>query len=233
MARKIKIPNHLKERFARIEINRNEDIRYKRRFYLIVCEGEKTEPHYFESLKENLPRGVLNVVDFKIIGTGNNTKSLVKKAKQLRKDMENDMNRKIDKLWVVFDRDSFNPQSFNSAIQECRNKTDIDCAWTNEAFELWYLLHFHYYNTGIGREQYQNLIERNFQSKGLRNYKYQKNSTEMFNLLEQYGNRENAVKNAEKLEKTYAGQEDFANQNPCTMVHKLVCELVDLEHKIK
>ncbi|MDR1897394.1 MAG: RloB family protein [Prevotellaceae bacterium] len=231
MAGKIKLNNADKQKFAFKDISRKENVRPKRRFFLIVCEGEKTEPNYFESLKDNLPRGVLDVCDVKIIGTGNNTKSLVKKAKQLRVDIEKDTYRRIDKLWVVFDKDSFTPDSFNSAIQECLNKRDIACAWTNEAFELWFLLHFHYFNTGISRRQYQKKIEENFQSKGLLNYTYQKNSTEMYKILNQYGSLKNAIANAKNLEKLYAGQSDFANQNPCTMVHKLVEELLKLEEK--
>lgn len=59
MARKIKIPNERLKRFGREEQKRKKDIRKKRKFYLIVCEGEKTEPNYFQGLKEDLPKGVL------------------------------------------------------------------------------------------------------------------------------------------------------------------------------
>ena len=67
MARKVKIPNHIKKKHERIESKRLEEVKSKRRFYLIVCEGEKTEPNYFESLKNDLPKGVLDVCDFKIV----------------------------------------------------------------------------------------------------------------------------------------------------------------------
>lgn len=84
MARKIKIPNHIKKRHERTESKRLEGVKSKRRFFLIVCEGEKSEPNYFESFKNNLPKGVLNVCAFKIVGTGHNTVSLVNKAMTLR-----------------------------------------------------------------------------------------------------------------------------------------------------
>jgi hypothetical protein len=229
MAGKIKFDENRKAKFASREVSRKENTKTKRKFFLIVCEGEKTEPNYFKSLKDNLPKGVLDVYDFEIIGTVHNTKSLVKKAKKLRTDIEKYRSGVIDKLLVVFDKDSFDPQSFNSAILECQNKKDIACAWTNEAFELWYLLHFHYFNTGISRTQYQQKIEENFRAKGLAEYKYRKNSLDMYKLLNLYGNQENAIKYAENLEKIYAGKTDYANQNPCTMVHKLVMELLGLE----
>ncbi|MDD4760120.1 MAG: RloB family protein [Bacteroidaceae bacterium] len=211
-----------------------EEVKSKRRFYLIVCEGEKTEPNYFESLKNDLPKGVLDVCDFKIVGTGHNTVSLVNSAMALRNKWQTQTNRTVDKLWIVFDKDSFSDQSFNSAIQTCiANYPNVDCAWTNEAFELWYLLHFHYYNTGISRGQYQKLIEENFKKKGLKNYTYEKNSTEMYSLLETHASREIAVRNAVNLEKLYGGQQNYSTQNPCTMVYKLVAELFRLEKIIE
>lgn len=231
MANKIKIQNHIKKRRERNNFasERKIDNRVKRRYYLIICEGEKTEPNYFKSLKAALPKGVLDVCEFNIDGTGYNTESLVKKSIEYKASLEKSLERKIDKLWIVFDRDSFEPKAFNSAIQKClNNNPNVEAAWTNEAFELWYLLHFHFYNTPIDRKQYQNLIENNFKKKGLKNYKYQKNSIEMFSLLETYGNREDAIRNAKNLEKIYNQANDFANQNPRTTVHKLILELFGL-----
>jgi hypothetical protein len=234
MARKVKIPNHIKKRYERVEYKRLEEVKSKRRFYLIVCEGEKTEPNYFESLKNDLPKGVLDVCDFKIVGTGHNTVSLVNNAMALRNKWQSQTNRVVDKLWIVFDKDSFSDQSFNSAIHTCiANNPSVDCAWTNEAFELWYLLHFHYYNTGISRRQCQELIQENFKKKGLNGYIYEKNSTKMYSLLETYASRETAIKNAVNLERLYVGQQNYSTQNPCTMVYKLVAELFGLEKIIE
>lgn len=234
MARKVKIPNHIKKRHVRIETKRLEEVKTKRRFFLIVCEGEKTEPNYFEALKNDLPKGVLDVCDFKIIGNGHNTVSLVESAMSFRNEWQEQTNRTVDKLWIVFDKDSFSDQSFNSAIQTCSaSYPKVECAWTNEAFELWYLLHFHYYNTGISRKQYQNLIEGNFRHLGLQNYVYQKNSKDMYVLLKKYGDIGNAIRNAAKLEKLYAGHQNYSDQNPCTTVYKLVAELLGLEELLQ
>ena len=46
MARKAKVDNHLKKRLERQERKRKENFRSIRQYYLIVCEGEKTEPLY-------------------------------------------------------------------------------------------------------------------------------------------------------------------------------------------
>jgi hypothetical protein len=73
MARKIKIPNEQRKRFAREELKRKKDVRNKRVYYLIVCEGAATEPNYFEGLKQDLPKGVLTAHQIDIEGTGRNT----------------------------------------------------------------------------------------------------------------------------------------------------------------
>lgn len=56
-------------------------------------------------------------------------------------------------VWVIFDKDNFSDDQFNSAIEQaCRKGYYI--GWSNEAIELWFLLHFEYLNAGITREQY-------------------------------------------------------------------------------
>ena len=229
MARKAKIPNEIKKRFARESQKRKEDIRSKRKYYLIVCEGAKTEPNYFECLKQDLPKGILTSLQIDIEGTGRNTQSLVDEAMRIKSKYESDYNRPIDKLWTVFDKDSFDTNDFNSAILRCKNATpEIGCAWSNEAFELWYLLHFHYYNSPISRRDYKQLIEENLRPYIGEEYEYQKNSEEMYSLMKRFGSIDDAIRNAKMLEELYGDRSDFANHNPRTKVHELVVELFGL-----
>jgi hypothetical protein len=44
MARKVNFNDKEKQKFAFKGSSRKENIRSKRRFFMIVCEGEKTEP---------------------------------------------------------------------------------------------------------------------------------------------------------------------------------------------
>lgn len=232
MANIIKIDNAVLKRRVREEKKRKTEFKSKRKFYLIVCEGEKTEPNYFESLKSSLPKGVLELTNIDIDGTGKNTLSIVDEAKKLRNKYEEKYLRKIDKIWAVFDKDSFPAKNFNNAINKAESsKPKINCAWTNEAFELWYLLHFNYYNAGISREHYQKLIEKEInKAANWTDFKYQKNSKEMFAILNKFGNQENAINNAEKLENLYVDR-SFSNHNPCTKVHILINELIELTEK--
>ncbi len=220
MARTIKIDNALQKRFAKQE---KKSKKSKKRdlvtYFLIVCEGEKTEPNYFKSF----PKQVGKVVyDIEFEGGGISTIKVVEKAIELRDNSK----VKYDRVWAVFDRDSFKANSFNSAIQKAK-ASKINCAWSNEAFELWYLLHFHNRITAMNRDEYAKALEDAINAKlGKRKvpFKYKKNDTGMYALLKKTGNQESAVKWSKELEKGIEG-EQFANYNPQTMVFKLVEEL--------
>ncbi len=217
MARTIKIDNALQKRFAK-HAKRNKP-RELVTYFLIVCEGEKTEPNYFKSF----PKKVGKIIyDIEFEGGGISTLKVVEKAIELR----NKSKQKYDRVWAVFDRDSFRATSFNSAILKAR-ANNIRCAWSNEAFELWYLLHFHNRVTAMKRTEYEKAIEEKVNGKldkKNHKFKYTKNSPYMYALLNRLGNQELAIKWAKELANSISG-EQFANYNPQTMVFKLVEEL--------
>lgn len=135
---------------AKAAKKRKENVREKLVRFLIVCEGTKTEPHYFEALRS---------------------------------------------------------------------------AWTNEAFELWYYLHFEYLDTGISREAYIDKLQNAFRKKmGDDNFKYCKGNPDIYRLLQQYGREELAKRFAQQLRALYTGI-DYATHKPYTMVDILVEEL--------
>jgi hypothetical protein len=91
--------------------------------------------------------------------------------------------------------------------------------WANECFELWYLLHFCYRDTGIGRgDLYKEL------SKSDRlNRKYDKADKTVFELLK--GRRSTAHRNASRLLEFNSSP----LTNPSTNVHNLVATLERLQ----
>ncbi len=93
--------------FRRSGRGRKVEIKNIRYYYLIVCEGKKTEPLYFNALVAQLPPGVLSVCEFDVKGLGTNTTDLVSKAQELAENVKSKTGRKVDKIWCVFDRDSF------------------------------------------------------------------------------------------------------------------------------
>jgi len=219
MARVAKIDNSIKKKFARVEKKRSVAIREKRVYFLIICEGEKTEPNYFKGLKNDLPIGTLVVADMTIEGTGKNTESLIDFTIKYKKKS----NRNFDRIWAVFDRDSFTEEQFNNAIIKAKAH-DIKSAWSNEAFELWFLLHFQFVNNGMPRRDYQSFLEREIEKAAGKGYRYKKNATDTYSILNKYGNQTQAINWAKQL-KALFDDEKHADHNPCTLVYLLIEEL--------
>ena len=221
----VKLRRERKE--AKAAKKREENVREKLVRFLIVCEGTKTEPHYFEALIKN---HISTVRDVKIEGEGRATIVLIDKTIEIKKELERKNAMSFDRVWVVFDKDDFD--DFNEAIKKA-HKLGFNSAWTNEAFELWYCLHFEYLDTGISRSSYIKNLQKSFRKKmGDKNFKYQKGNPEIYSLLGRYGCEELAKCSAQKLRALYTDT-NYAKHKPCTMVDKLVNELEHPELLLK
>lgn len=206
-------------RQAKASKKRKENVREKQVRFLIVCEGTKTEPHYFEALIKNCISAVREVT---IEGEGRATLTLVGRTLEIKTELERKNDMTFDRVWVVFDKDDF--EDFNDAIKKA-HKLGFHSAWTNEAFELWYYLHFEYLDTGISRTAYIEKLEEAFRNRiGDADFKYRKGNPDIYKLLQQYGREDLAKRFAKQLRALYTGT-NFAMHNPCTMVDKLVEEL--------
>ncbi|MBD2490758.1 RloB family protein [Aulosira sp. FACHB-615] len=173
--------------------------------FLIVCEGRETEPKYFKSFPV-----AGDVKDMsKILGLGVNPSKLVEKTKELKAQGD------YDQVWCVFDRDDWPKQDFNNAIANAERE-GFKVAYSNEAFELWYVLHFEFLNTGLPRNDYINKLNT------FLNKKYKKNSLTIYEELE--SRQAIAIKNAKKIMKQY-DPPNPESDNPSTTVHYLVEEL--------
>lgn len=188
--------------------------------YLIVCEGEKTEPNYFEGIKRIIDKKYSNRFEIEIIGTGVNTLQVVKKAMLRRSSSPNPISR----VWAVFDRDDFPESNFNDAIQKCKAE-NINAAWSNESIELWFLLHFQYLDTGISRQDYIVKLNEIFKRYEINKGRYIKNLPEVYSILTTYGDQKSAIRYAEKLRNLFCNDESFANHNPSTMLHLFIQEI--------
>jgi hypothetical protein len=192
-------------------IGRKEGTKSPHKTVLIVCEGARTEPDYFESFR------LSKVV--KTVGTGTNTLSLVREAVTLSQD------KGYDEVWCVFDRDSF-PRANVAAAFKLMKQEKFKAAFSNEAFELWYVLHFQYLDTENTRAQYCEMLSRAM------GQKYEKNNPRMYDLL--LDRQDKAIQYAKKLDKLMplsAGNE--ADCKPTTSVYKLVERLNQLSKKYR
>lgn len=170
---------------------------------LIVCEGAKTEPNYFDSFD-------VTMLQVRVEGTGTNTLSLVELTHTYAEGQG------FDQVWCVFDRDSFSAANFNAAIERAKQH-GYRVAWSNECFELWYVLHFAFMDSGQARSLY---YPRLTECLGI---PYTKNSASMYDLLRE--RQPQAIKNARKLWSRYDPDHHPAADNPCTTVFELVEEL--------
>jgi hypothetical protein len=164
-----------------------------------VCEGSKTEPNYFRRFRANA-----QVVELKVLGLGDNTLSLVEQTcERMRQD-------KYEYVWCVFDRNSFPAQKFNAALDLARRR-GIHVAYSNEAFELWYLLHFDYHNVATSRSDFAQMLTRRL------GFPYRKNDPRMYIRLKE--RQPEAIRNAQRLLDFYGPEHNPERDNPCTTVH--------------
>lgn len=180
---------------------RINQIPIKQRF-LIVCEGEKTEPLYFEGFR--VPGLVAEV-----IGLGMVCSSLVNRAIELKEQGD------YDQCWCVFDKDDNSNEEFYCAISLAK-KNGMKVAYSNQCFELWYVLHFDYMANSITRSDYRKILDKKL------GHEYEKKSTTTYQELRQF--QVAAIRNAENLLREYPITK-AAENDPSTTVHLLVKEL--------
>ena len=184
---------------------------------LIVCEGSKTEPSYFQALKDQYRLSTANV---EVYANGLDPSSLVNKAKSLRDD-EKRRGDRYDAVYCVFDRDEH--AHFNAASNQAYSaKLKLARSWP--CFEFWLLLHFTYhrrpYAPSGNRTAAENCVRE------LRQYlsNYTKGRADVFEVLE--GRIETAKSNARLA---LSDAEATGSWNPSTEVHCLVAYLQSLK----
>ena len=191
-------------------LSRRQGVREVKQSFLIVCEGEKTEPDYFKAFR-------MTAATVKAVGEAMNTMTLVNKAISIR-EADKAKKRFYDQCWVVFDKDDFPAKDFNQAIKYAE-KNGFQVAYSNQAFEYWFLLHFNLYQGPIHRNQYKNMLEKLI---GMPYSKTEGSGAMMYNLL--LVRQEQAIKNSETV-LAEISHDNPAEEESSTTVHKLVKEL--------
>lgn len=194
--------------------------------YLIVTEGEQTEPNYFEGLakrvREACSGGRIDVPSFDIKGEGRNTVSLVKEAARINDLPENNYQH----VWVVFDKDDFG--DFDEAIELAAN-CGFNVAWSNQSFEYWLCLHFDYLDEALDRSQYCSRLSSIFKRRRIDYAGYRKNMPNIYELVTKHGDVTNAIEFAKKrrreFEECFGADSKRSDWDPCTTVDLLVAEL--------
>ncbi len=116
---------------------------------------------------------------------------------------------------------SYQDEQFNQTVLQCEaiNKEDTDICfhalWSNECFELWFVLHYAYQQTGISRDQYIRKLDEYLESYG----GYSKTRDDMYSIL--FPKLRIAIKNAKKLRQNNEGKTP-AISNPGTVVYEII-----------
>ncbi|MEM6298976.1 MAG: RloB family protein [Bacteroidota bacterium] len=183
---------------------------------LIVCEGQ-TEECYFESFP------VLSLTVTTVNLGGQSKLQLVEAAMELKKEQE------YDSVWCVFDMDINRGEKefadFDNAIEKAQSQ-NMEVAYSNDAFELWFYLHYHFTDQEHRRDFYYQELGKLWGCSYEREGKKRRFCDQIYSKLldSETANQEDAIKYAEKL---FDRQENEPphKQNPVTLVHKLVSSL--------
>ncbi|HWW42240.1 RloB family protein [Pedobacter sp.] len=207
----------LKELVAAKPTTLTVDAREERKYFLVVTEGIRTEPIYFEFLGSMLPKHLVETVEVK--GAGDNTLNVVKKAIQLRDERKRNTGLPaFDEVWAVYDKDDFPDHHYKDAIALAL-KEGIESGHSNQSFELWYVLHFQFLQSALHRSSYIKTLSE------ILGVKYEKNMLELAKRIHAEGNVKQAIAWANALETMHAGN-NAAKACPFTRVYVLVERLL-------
>jgi hypothetical protein len=192
----------------------------KEKTFLIICEGQNTEPEYFKAFP-------VKTADVHSYGLGSSKMALVEYVVTIVKT-END---KDTENWVVFDMDIkpdeeiTQKEDYENAIRLAENK-GIHVAFANDAFELWFLLHYQYFDNQWTRHQYYERLSKlwncNYEKEG-KKIAFCKQIYQRL-LQDENASQEEAIKRSKKLLEDQKNIR-LADKNPATSIHILVEEL--------
>ncbi|MBW8683323.1 RloB family protein [Chitinophaga rhizophila] len=223
--------------------------------FIIFCEDAVSEPEYFRSFQTdklkvnpigNARWGKLNLYE-------TIKQCLADGLMEFKADAYRIKEGVTDNIWCVYDRDANNKDldlvteekkiPWSVSIQTA-TETGLNIAWSNDAFELWILLHFEDIEPGkpVHRDYiYQRLTEifkiiqprspeldeltgnpQFYYKYGFKRLKYFADHV----LSKMKPLTPVAIERAEKLAAYYQNDIPFHERNPCTMVHLLVKELM-------
>ena len=180
---------------------------------LIACEDTKSSRFYFTKMIKDY--GLRGKVTFaKHLGT-----NPMKVLEAIKTHLLTDSN--FDQKWIVIDKDSYSKQEFNGALASAK-ALNINVAYSNEAYELWILLHFKSQTAHIDR------IKLNHELKHI--IDYEKNNEFIYEIVK--SKQSIAISRSKNLIEHFSninGNTNPYNDNPSNTIYKLVESLEKLK----
>ncbi len=215
---------------------------------IIACEDSVSSPTYFQMIIDRLINEKKITPNSIVIVPADKSRHTDPKGvlNDLKNYNENGIRYKdYEHKWIVIDRDNkykgggHTKENFKEALENARNRRKdlhVDVAYSNDSFELWYLLHFDYRDTPIMRDEIiQKVIDKLkklephiFLKLTKENIKEENYTKHIFNALLKL--QDTAIKNAENLLNSYGISHNPESDNPSTTVHNLVILLNNLEN---
>ncbi len=205
--------------------NRKQNITNELQRIILACEGSVTEKNYFQAIFDDLIqiKGIAKTSFVIAKHKHTDPKGVLQDLlTALKKDSE------FEHKWIVIDRDEMRPnggghelENFNGAISSAEAQ-NINIAYSNPSFEIWYLLHFEYRSAPLDRDEVIKNLNKHVD--------YAKNSQTIYEEI--LHRQEEAIANAQRLTDNYIASGGIlkpANSNPSTTAH----QLVKLLHKFK
>lgn len=211
---------------------------------IIACEDSVSSPIYFWLIVEKLIKQRLITQDSFVIANHNhsNPSGVLEDLKKHICD-NGKTYKDFEHKWIVIDRDATRVNGgghgrgdFNKALQNAK-RLKVEVAYSNDSFELWYLLHFTYRSTAILRDDTLNEVIKKLKAKNPHKFAKlnkdnikQENFTKLIfdELLEL---QVTAIENAKRLLTSYGAEHNPESDNPSTKVHLLVGVLNKLNQR--
>ena len=141
-------------------------------------------------------------IQLDIYGEGQNMLSLFDKARNHVQCSSNVYKH----VWIVYDTDDFPQKHINRTAELCEQssteETEYHAIWSNQCIELWFLLHFSYFQSDIHRKEYWPKLSECMTMYGFGTYS--KGREDMYSILEPY--MDDAIRNARKLDAVNQGR---------------------------
>lgn len=205
---------------------------------IIACEDLVSSPTYFRMIMASLIKSKLITQDSLVIVKHGHSDPLgvLKDLKEHEEDGKKYYD--FEHKWIVIDRDiervnggGHKKENFNNALKNAKSaksNLNVDVAYINDSFELWYLLHFSYRNTAISRDEtvkqvikkLKELEPHKFTKLNKDNIKQENYTKSIFEVLKPL--QCTAIQNAKKLLASYGDSHNPESDNPSTTIHLLV-----------
>ena len=241
MRRSREKPTSRKKEQEKKDFQRKTNDKEKVHDIIISCEDSVSAPAYFQRIIDKLiedkkiTQDSIVIVNQKKVKGSNPTKVL-ERLKNYNEDGKS--YKDFADKWIVIDRDTprvngggHTAKDFNEAIQNSKSKIskyNVEVAYANDSFELWYLLHFDYIDSAIHRDDINKRLIKKLNTKNKsvfskldsENIKSEDYTKLIFDEL--LTSQDKAVKHAKKLLLFHGVNHNPEKDNPSTTVHKLV-----------